>query len=179
MSLLDRAHAEAARLTPSSTAADVRDVLALFRRAAWPDDGRREPGTIAWFMADLLPKWMAERAGAEITRVLYFGCIGGAGHYLHDDRTRRHFRRDAQGQPWDAIDGSLCPPGPQLEGRALVHHRDGWTALAFWDRSVDHRGNSNSAFFIDATVDFPDALQAAKDAWPEVFARFTFEVTPA
>lgn len=67
----------------------------------------------------------------------------------------------------------------QPEGRALLHHRDGWTAVAFWDRTGDSRPGSNTAFLLDEVLDFDAAVDAARQAYPHVFARFTFEVVPA
>ena len=50
------------------------------------------------------------------------------GHCLHDEMLR-HIWETPEGFPWRR------------------EELDGWTALAFWDRSLDHRRNSNSAFF--------------------------------
>lgn len=67
----------------------------------------------------------------------------------------------------------------QPQGKALVHHRDGWTALAFWDRTGDSRGNSCSVFVLEGDLDFDQALAAAGKLFPEVFERIDFEVVPA
>lgn len=50
------------------------------------------------------------------------------------------------------------------------------TALSFWDRTVDRRGNSSSNFFFDSHLNFDDALADAREHWPHIFERFTFEV---
>lgn len=60
MSTLDRAHEAAAKLAEDSTTEEVQYVLALFREAAWPDGRRLAPGTIAWLVADFLPRWLAK-----------------------------------------------------------------------------------------------------------------------
>ncbi len=85
----------------------------------------------------------------------YFGCWR-----LHTNDGHRLYRPEGSsawrllmdgGLPWTAaqIDTGLCPHGvgltaQQPEGAALLHHKKGWTALAFWDRSADRRRNSNS-----------------------------------
>lgn len=112
--------------------------------------------------------------------IYYFGCIGDAGHYMHGPRGERRERQIFDRNPWGhGVDGGLCAPGPQVQGRALLHHKDHWTALAFWDRSVDDRSGSNSVFLAEGDFDFGHMLQLAHEHFPQVFARFTFEVVPA
>ena len=126
----------------------------------------------AW---NLIPKVKVYRIPVK---AYYFGCVGDAGHYLHDTHLR-HVRggRDSTLLPWDRIDGKLAPQGPrQVEGQAVLHHKDGWTALSFWDRSVDSRGGSNSNFFFNDTLTFEVALLVAQERFPKVWERFTFDV---
>jgi len=122
-------------------------------------------------------------------RVFYFGCVGESGHHLFTDRLRSVYN---EGPPWDplgigAADGVLaphvvgcnkrhcrCPNGD--EGVAEIHHKDGWTAMAFWDRSVDRRGASNSNFFAEGTHDFAAMLAIAKEKFPAIIGRFQFEI---
>lgn len=112
-------------------------------------------------------------------RVLYFGCIGRPGHFMHKSGGTRD---------WDAItpwgktpDGTLClkDDGRQPQGEALLHHKDGWTALSFWDRSVDKRGGCNSNFFANGDFTFDEMLMLARLRFPEVIARLTFPITDA
>lgn len=42
----------------------------------------------------------------------------------------------------------------------------------------DRRGGSHTAFLFDATLTFDEALAAARERWPRLFERFTFEVVP-
>ena len=65
-----------------------------------------------------------------------------------------------------------CEP----EGVCAVHRLEGWTALGMWDRSVDVRGNCCSVFFVRGELPFASALTVAREAFPMVFARFTFPV---
>ena len=111
-------------------------------------------------------------------KVHYYGCVKGSGHFFHDV----HLQHDCTAWrdiPWANIDGKLCPRdghGPQVEGEAALHHLGGWTALAFWDRSVDARIECNSVFFAEGTYG-PDAMmQIAREHFPSIWARFKFEV---
>jgi hypothetical protein len=65
-------------------------------------------------------------------------------------------------------------------GEALLHHRERagvtWTALAFWDRSVDDRYGSNSVFILRGALSFEEAVTLAREQFPEVWARFSFTV---
>lgn len=117
------------------------------------------------------------------TTLLYFGCIGESGHYLWSSPYRR--TRDIDETPWGMkIDGKLCPPADpwgrngQPQGRAALHHKDGWTALAFWDRSVDKRPGSNSVFVADECLSFDQIVTVAKERFPGVWKRLAFDVTP-
>lgn len=120
----------------------------------------------------------------------YFGCHRRAGHYLFDENMR-HVRRCGR-SPWTLgeLDGSLCfdrlpnwprwkTPDYQPEGVARINYKDGWAALSFWDRSVDKRGGCNSNFLVDETLDFDEMLIRSQEAFPKIFARYTFEITKA
>lgn len=122
---------------------------------------------------------------------IYFGCWQRAGHYFFGPGMRSLRHADVPEALRDDIDGRYPPGGrkagemyprddtPQVEGLATVTQRGAWTVLAFWDRSVDTRRGSNSAFLLHGQHDFTAALALARAAFPEVFARFTFEVWPA
>ena len=143
-----------------------------------------------------------------MSEVYYFGCIQTAGHFLFD-RHQQHVDKRNTGIPWRWLDGSLAPhykdcgfndviddvghikaycvnrsgqPRPMcsgIDGIAKLHHKDGWTAVAFWDRSVDHRPGSNSAFIFHEDLTFTEALAIAKAQFSSIFARFTFEISEA
>jgi len=116
------------------------------------------------------------------TRVFYFGCWGDVGHYLWTPDGRR--ARSAG--PFTALDldGRFCPgvvgrtdrisPNVQPEGVAALHHANGWTVLAFWDRSVDRRRGSHSTYVIEGTHDFGEAVRISSAAFPRVWARYPF-----
>jgi len=111
--------------------------------------------------------------------VFYFGCVETAGHYMHNTHLRSV--HEVGDMPWGPYgqDGKLPPQGgPQVEGQAMLHHKDGWTALSFWDRSVDTRGGCNSNFFFRGTYEFAEVVALARTAFPKVWARFQFDVVP-
>lgn len=123
-------------------------------------------------------------------RVLYFGCWGGSGHYLFDARggspenetlpaELRRSRLDGAYAPVFALRPGSRYDREQPEGKARLAHVAGWTVLAFWDRSCDGRGASNSAFLLESRLDFAGALLLARATFPSIFQRFTFEVVPA
>ncbi len=51
-----------------------------------------------------------------------------------------------------------------------------WTGIAFWDRSGDERGNSNSAFLVDGPRTFEEVVVASRQAFPRVWERMKFDV---
>lgn len=109
----------------------------------------------------------------------YFGVQREMGHYLYSGLrhfNERHLPDDFPCVPY-VLDGRLLPPMlPKTEGRAeLIHFKD-WTILTFWDSSFDTRPGSNSAFIIRGVVDFDKAVEVAKEHYPQVWARFRFEV---
>lgn len=109
--------------------------------------------------------------------VFYFGCIGRSGHYMHN--TFGNHVHVVGDMPWGPYgeDGALPPQeGPQVEGQAMLHHKGGWTALSFWDRSVDTRPGCSSNFFFRGSYNFAEAMALARTAFPKVWARFTFDV---
>lgn len=114
-------------------------------------------------------------------KAYYFGCVGQPGHFMHapDGKWGRETFRFTQHNPWGTkVDGDLCPDGEEVEGHAALHHRDGWTALAFWDRSVDHRNGSCSTFLAEGEHTVEVMLALARERFPKVMARFNFEIVP-
>jgi len=77
---------------------------------------------------------------------------------------------------WLAYLDGLLPPEVETQGVARLHHFNGCTLLAFWDRTGDSRPGSNSVFFIPGRVLFDEAVEAARKAFPGIWRRFTFEV---
>jgi hypothetical protein len=115
--------------------------------------------------------------------MLYFGPWDRAGHYFFDEHGRRSMGH--RFCPWTEgqIDGKLQPQESrasgkyQVEGVALVHHKDGWTALSFWDRSVDRRGNCNSTYFAEGIYGFDQMVSMARVRFAKRWEVMTFELT--
>jgi hypothetical protein len=115
-----------------------------------------------------------------MTKVHYFGNIKAGqadGHQLYCNTGDGSKLRGVQPwQPYYILDSRLAPrlsngqEAPQ--GQALIHHKDGWTAIAFFDRTGDPRGASNSVFLIEATVNFEEGVELARASWPQLFERF-------
>lgn len=126
--------------------------------------------------------------------IYYFGCWMESGHYLWraEGRSARH--GEDRVLPWPQLDGTLPPADrrpvrkegsyPEVEreapqGHAALHHKGGWTAISFWDRSVDSRPGSSSTFFIRGLHTWDDAVRIAKAAYPRTWGRFKFPVVLA
>ena len=111
-----------------------------------------------------------------VDKLFYFGCLGHTGHYLHDVWHRKAWSQE-QRLPWAPIDAALTPDLPtEPQGIAAIHHKDGWTAVAFWDRSVDKRGKSNSAFFVAEETSFEHVMELAHLYFAPVMRRLPFDV---
>lgn len=126
----------------------------------------------------------------EMLEVLYFGWSPVIGHGLR--APEKGIWTGAFGfshhvslteTPWGTkLDGGLCPevrygvltPEPDY---LKVHRLDGWTAVAFWDRSGDSRPGSNTAFLVRShAAHVEDILKWARIQWPEVWARPGFPI---
>jgi hypothetical protein len=135
------------------------------------------------------------RPRKRVVNVYYFGCRferkHDIGHFLWLPGMRSGFQVERtlpEGVQSHKLDGVYPPGGTaytggkrdyrnvEVEGVARVAHVDGYTVLAFWDRSADERGASNSAFVVEGEHDFDAALSASREAFPQVFARFKFQV---
>jgi len=132
---------------------------------------------------------------ASQPRMFYFGPWDRAGHFLHDERGNSVLGEQRSGFPWDestsshGVDCQLQPGcylrdgrwkhGAEIEGQALIHHKDGWTALSFWDRSVDTRGACNSTYFAEGTFTFDEMVAMAKERFSFRWNKMNFEVVEA
>lgn len=133
------------------------------------------------------------------TRMFYFGPWNRAGHYLIDERGMSVRDSERGSFPWNewssgdrGIDGRLQPWSDGTfgenkrynrqeapEGVALIHHKGGWTALSFWDRSVDTRGGCNSNYFAEGTFTFDEMVAMAKERFAYRWNKQRFQVVPA
>jgi hypothetical protein len=112
----------------------------------------------------------------------YFGCHERAGHYLWTEKGSMADRIAKSVLPfrYTILDAGLLPEvGEQVEGEGTIVHFPKWTIISFWDRSVDKRGGCNSAFLIRGHWTFGEAVEIAREKFPWVWSRFTFEVRQA
>lgn len=117
--------------------------------------------------------------------IYFFGCRNEeGGHYLFDPHMRTRWEK-IEALPWGwTIDGGLAPGGgvrigrrPEIEGHAALHHKDGWTALAWWDRSVDKRGACNAGLYANGTFTAEEMLVLGREHFPQIMARFKYMIT--
>lgn len=117
--------------------------------------------------------------------LIYYGCrheILGNQMYRKPvavEMEDRRFMRDLpKRNPWSygILDGGLCPKWDMAEGSALLHHRDGWTALSFWDQSVDLRPGGASTFLAEAVLTFNEILKLALKHFAEVTDSLRFDI---
>lgn len=126
--------------------------------------------------------------------MFYFGPWDQAGHHFHGENGYLHHSAfdccpwqpfsgtsgiDCQLQPGCYIDryGHWKRTDKQIEGEALIHHKNGWTALSFWDRSVDKRGGCNSTYFAEGTFTFDEMVEMAKARFAYRWNKMSFKVT--
>jgi hypothetical protein len=121
--------------------------------------------------------------------MFYFGPWDQPGHFFFSEGGYSSSREAESVIPWKdyEVDGVLQPgcvlerdrwvrKGPENEGEALLHHKGGWTALSFWDRSVDKRGACNSTYFAEGTFTFAEMVEMAKARFAVRWNKMRFEV---
>jgi hypothetical protein len=114
-----------------------------------------------------------------VKEAYYFGCQeGGGGHRLYTSGGGT-CNREPAGFPCrtTTLDAGLLPPGSQKEGQATLVHLNGWTILAFWDRSIDSRSGSNSAFVFQGLMTFTEVCEQARLRFPEIWKRFNYTIS--
>lgn len=122
-----------------------------------------------------------------IPHLFYFGPWDVPGHYLHDTTGRTLWPDNNRIGPWrmGELDGGLQPnaekgyrrvAADEPEGVALLHQKDGWTALAFWDRSVDTRMACCSVYIADKTLTFDEMVAFAKANFKARWDKMKFQV---
>jgi hypothetical protein len=102
---------------------------------------------------------------------LYFGCFQEVGHYLWEPgKVSPH---KIYGSRRFNFDGMLCPDDRAPYVAALSRLGGlGYSALAFWDYSVDRRAGSNSIFFAPSlTCSAETIIAGAQQYFPQVWQR--------
>lgn len=112
---------------------------------------------------------------------LYFGCRDdGPGHYFQSARETLWETSSVSGFPWTLrnLDGGLLTNGrhPDVYDGKVFWTCGGtplWLAFVWWDNSVDHRGASNSGFYVRGfdIAERQAALDYACSIFPKVVAR--------
>ena len=65
----------------------------------------------------------------------------------------------------------------QHEGIVRVQRRNGWTAIAFWDRTGDERLNCVSVFLGPRDLSAAEVTHLAAEAFPQIWSRITGRVS--
>ncbi len=112
-----------------------------------------------------------------MTTMYYFGPWDRAGRYLHDEKLSRIWPGRIGPWPPAFLDGGLLlKDKSEPEGLALLWHVEGWTALAFWDRTLDTRMASCSVYLADQTLTFDEIVALAKVKFKDRWDKMKFEV---
>lgn len=110
----------------------------------------------------------------------YFGCVDRAGHELMNKNLnygRSYISKRDIPFSLRILDTGLLPEnGAQIEGKGSITHINDWTIVSFWDRSVDSRQGSNSAFIVNTKMDLEEFIRKAKEVFPSLWKRFDFEL---
>lgn len=105
-------------------------------------------------------------------KAVYFGCIGRVGHYFTlPNGTSPKYDKPEDVVPWGYGVEKLTPTADKTQGAAAIHHKDGWTALAVHDYTVDSRGNSKSVFCFNADLSADELLFSVVEFFPKIEAR--------
>lgn len=121
-----------------------------------------------------------------MTRIYYFGPLKESGHHFFRPDGYMARGEEVDSIPWQdfEVDGKLPPygdiryrePQMELEGVARIHFKNGWTALSFWDRTIDKRYASSSTYLAEGTFTFEEIAALAKERFPERWGKMAFEV---
>lgn len=118
-------------------------------------------------------------------KILYFGPYTKGGHFLRRKGGHKHYGEPKL--PWEEwVSYSLAAGAPgrkqnygcleQPQGHAKMTQKDGWTALAFWDRSFDLRGNCVSGFYVNAILTFEEMMPVIREEFAELFKQIEYEI---
>lgn len=97
------------------------------------------------------------------------------GHFLYDFRGENAERGLPKDFPlWRVpiLDRGLLALGAkESDGKGQLCHIGGWTLFAFWDRTGDKRGGSNSVFIIKGRWSLSQVEAVARKRFPTIMAR--------
>lgn len=140
--------------------------------------------------------WTSKAGGSDTGH--YFFDEHGQKRVRRRDWEGRLHDNPADYVPWGAkVDGGLAPrnyvggeepngvaafseavlwASPLPDRTLLAVRRWCWSALSWWDNSVDKRGGSSATFIIDRCCTPRVLLNEARAAFPQIFARFSYEI---
>jgi hypothetical protein len=110
-----------------------------------------------------------------IDELYFFGCRKDSystGHYAYLGRDR------CDNGSKNSLDSGLLRIAeiPERQGRGCYAQVGTFSIVTFWDYTGDKRSGSNSAFFAEGRHTAEQLLAAAREQYPEIWARFTFEI---
>jgi len=108
-------------------------------------------------------------------KLLYFGCIGGKGHYLWESNSSKMHNHSIKGinsKCLGFIDGTFTPSSTK-QGDAMVSNVGPIKILAWHDYTVDSRLGSNSVLVGIGYNDVVEMLNDANKKFPAVIKRQT------
>lgn len=122
--------------------------------------------------------------------MLYFGPLKESGHFLFYDNGEKVLYSEIEtAGPWNLAEIESClQPGvvlwrghyvqrhQKVEGEALLHHKCGWTALSFWDSTIDTRPGCSSTYIAEGIFTFEEMVALAKARFLERWNKMKFEV---
>lgn len=105
----------------------------------------------------------------------YFGCgLFTVGHYLFGPAmSSLRYHPEHRSDPFGLLDGSYTKKTVPMEDekKSFLTHKDGWTLLAMWDRSMDTRYASNCCFFCQGLHDEDEMWKIAYTWFPQIVER--------
>lgn len=116
---------------------------------------------------------LEKKRGKGPRRCFYYGTWpgSGGGHYFFKQNGRSSYHEGKKAQPFGFPDGNYQPDNGQVQGPAALRYRDGWTILAWWDRTEDSRPGCCSALMFEGVLGFRSMVELLEEWFPGVFAR--------
>ena len=125
----------------------------------------------------------------QLPRMFYFGPYARSGHFFFYEDGQEVMRVEREKIEWKdyEVDGTMQPgrvqwrkhwiqKGPMVQGQALLHHRNGWTALSFWDCTIDTRPNCTSTYIAEGMFTFEQMVAMASARFAERWNKMKFKV---
>jgi hypothetical protein len=113
-----------------------------------------------------------------MSRLLFHGCYKQVGHFLFNEDGSRVWYSQTKSLGFSSyiLDGALLPNDETREGVCYLSCINGWTIVAFNDRSVDSRPASNACFLYEENVPFSIVLTEARSRMKWFFDRINYDL---